>query len=218
MIAEKVYRGYLSSLLAGEHRWCYKITADLVDRGAEIEELYVALFQRSLYEVGDMWERRQISVAVEHMASAITESLMALVYPAIFTVESSEKSAVISCVANEYHQIGGKMVAAVFQRHGWHAYFLGTNTSLGDMLELIEEKRPQLVALSLSISYNLPNMARMIKAVADRWPGMPILVGGQAFQHSGLDILAEFASVRYVSSLDELENLLTKGTFAGAAT
>ena len=81
----------------------------------EIKELYLGLFQRSLYEVGEMWEHRKISVAVEHMASAITESLLTLVYPAIFSAEHSDKSVVISCVANEYHQIGSKMVADFFE-------------------------------------------------------------------------------------------------------
>jgi methanogenic corrinoid protein MtbC1 len=111
MITEKLYRNYLASLLAGEHRPCHTVVTGLLERGVEIKDLYLGLFQRSLYELGEMWERRKISVAVEHMASAITESLLTLVYPAIFSAEHSDKSVVISCVANEYHQIGGKMVA-----------------------------------------------------------------------------------------------------------
>lgn len=38
--------------------------------------MYQDLVQRSLYEVGELWERGHVSVATEHLATAITESLL----------------------------------------------------------------------------------------------------------------------------------------------
>ena len=104
MITEVLYRTYLASLLAGEHRNCHQLVTGLLGQRVQIKDLYLNLFQRSLYEVGEMWERHEISVAVEHMASAITESLLPLAYPTIFSAEHGEKSAVISCVEHERHQ------------------------------------------------------------------------------------------------------------------
>jgi methanogenic corrinoid protein MtbC1 len=211
MITEELYRNYLKSLLTGEHRPCHAAVTGLLERGVEIKDLYLGLFQRSLYEVGELWERRKISVAVEHMASAITESLLALVYPAIFSAEHSDRSVVVSCAANEHHQIGGKIVADFFELHGWHGYFLGANTPESDLLQMIDDKQPQLIGLSLSVYFNLPNLVKIIEAIAGRRPESQILVGGQAFRHGGADVLSRFANVRYVSSLGDLEAILAEG-------
>jgi methanogenic corrinoid protein MtbC1 len=155
-----------------------------------------------------MWEHRRISVAVEHMASAITESLLTLVYPAIFSAEHSGKSVVISCVANEYHQIGSKMVADFFELNGWHGYFLGASTPEDDLLRMIDDKQPQLIGLSLSLSSNLPTLIETTEAITGRWPESQILVGGQAFRNGGSEMLSPFANVRYVASLGDLESVL----------
>lgn len=211
IITEELYRNYLASLLAGGHRRCHTVVTSLLGQGVEIKELYIELFQRSLYEVGGMWERREISVAVEHMASAITESLLTLVYPAIFAAEHSGKSVVISCVANECHQIGSKMVADFFELHGWHGYFLGANTPEDDLLQMIDEKQPHLIGLSLSRYSNLPNLVETVEAVTGRWPESEILVGGQAFRHGGAEMLSRFSKVRYVASLGDLETIMVGG-------
>jgi methanogenic corrinoid protein MtbC1 len=142
------------------------------------------------------------------MASAITESLLTLVYPAIFSAEHSDKSVVISCVANEYHQIGGKMVADFFELHGWHGYFLGANTPESDLLQMLDDRQPQLIGLSLSIYFNLPNLVKTIQAITGRRPESQIIVGGQAFRHGGADTFSQYANVRYVPSLGDLEAVL----------
>ena len=211
MITEELYRNYLMSLLAGEHCPCHTVVSGLLERRVEIKELYSGLFQRSLYEVGELWERRKISVAVEHMASAITESLLALVYPAIFSAEHFDKSVVISCAANEHHQIGGKIIADYFELHGWHGYFLGANTPESDLLQMIDDKQPQLIGLSLSIYFNLPNLVKIIRAITDRRHESQIIVGGQAFRHGGVDVLSQFSNVRYVSSLGDLDAIMAEG-------
>lgn len=211
MITEELYHGYLASLLAGEHRRCHTVVTGLLGQGVEIKDLYIDLFQRSLYEVGEMWEHRKISVAVEHMASAITESLLTLVYPAIFSAEHSGKSVVISCVANECHQIGSKMVADFFELHGWHGYFLGANTPKADLLQMIDEKQPQLVGLSLSLTSNLRTLVRTIRDITDRRPDSQIIVGGQAFRHGGVDALCQFTNARHISSLGDLKAIMVGG-------
>ena len=97
---------------------------------------YNNLFQKSLYRVGELWESNRISVAKEHLATAITEGLLNLVYPKLFEPEQYRKgrTILISCTANEFHQIGGKMVADVCELNGWDSHFLGANTPVNPEL------------------------------------------------------------------------------------
>ncbi len=211
MISEELYYNYLACLLSGEHHRCQSIVTELLKQRVEIKELYVGLFQRSLYEVGEMWERRKISVAVEHMASAITESLLALVYPALFSAEHSDKSAVIACVANERHQIGAKIVADFFELAGWHGYFLGANIPDRDLFQTIDDKRPQVIGLSLSTYFNFPNLVKTIEDLTGRYPESQIMVGGQGMRYGGAEMLSQYSKVRYIPSLSDLQAVLTEG-------
>jgi methanogenic corrinoid protein MtbC1 len=208
LTTDSVYRRYLTCLLKGDRTQCSEIVADLLKAKTDVRELYTGLFQRSMYEVGELWERHKISVAVEHLATAITESLMSLVYPAVFSAPHANRSAVIACVANEFHQIGGKMVADLFELNGWHGYFLGANMPLDDLMRLIDDKEPDLVGLSLAVFSNLPSLLKVLDAVTSSFPEQRILVGGQAFRWGGTEVVGQYPNTVHVSSLSELESLL----------
>jgi len=128
-----------------------------------------------MYKVGGLWETNHISVANEHLATSITEALLNLCYPAVSGTERIGKTAVISCSANEFHQVGGKMVADILELNGWDGYFLGANTPPEDMTQFIQEKQPDLVGLSLSNLFNIDQLKTSIEAVKDDFPNMDLI-------------------------------------------
>jgi methanogenic corrinoid protein MtbC1 len=207
-ISESIYKDYLSSLISGDKKYCLSVVQGLLNKDVDIYSLYMSLFQRAMYEVGEMWEMNKVSVAVEHLATSITESLLSLVYPRIFGADHIGKKAVIACVANEYHQIGGRMVADIFELHGWDGYFLGANTPPEELLKLIDEKQPDLVGLSLAIYFNLDSLWRVVETVRSTFPDLPILVGGQAFRWGGTERVSQYEGVTYVTSLKDLEVIM----------
>jgi methanogenic corrinoid protein MtbC1 len=158
MITDLLYQEYLSLILNGERAACSRIVQALIDQGIDIKTLYMDLFQKSLYAVGELWEFNKITVAKEHLVTVITEGLLNLVYPTLFLGQRAHKKAVISCAANEFHQIGGKMVADMFEIQGWDAHFLGANMPLDQMLHYIDEVKPDLLGLSLSVYFNMPSL------------------------------------------------------------
>lgn len=210
MITDRVYNDYLDLLLQGRRLECGRIVQDLIDRGVDIRILYTDLFQKSLYAVGDLWERNRISVAREHLATAVTEGLLNQVYPVLFDGEREQtgKSVVVSCAANEFHQIGGKMVADLFEYHGWEGHFLGAGTPVDEMLAFIEETKPDMVGLSLSVYFNLASLKTGLAAIRANFRNLDILVGGQAFRWGGVDTLKRFSGTEYVPSLDDLEHAI----------
>ena len=200
-----VYERYLAALLAGDCARCTALVEELLAADVGLKDLYVHLFQRALYQVGELWEHQRVSVAVEHLATAITERLLTLVQAQLFSGATREHSIIIACVANEYHDLGGRMVADLCELQGWRGYFLGADTPLPDLLQLIEERRPTLLGLSLSIYINLPALLEALDAVTAAYPDLPILVGGQAFRWGGVEDVHGYPNVSYIASLDELE-------------
>lgn len=208
MITEELYSKFMHALLEGNRRICHDLVARLLDEDIDIKDLYVHLFQRALYKVGELWETNQISVATEHIATAITEGLLALVYPKIFEADHTGKKAVIACVPNEFHQIGAKMVADTFELNGWDGHFVGANTPTTELMKMIQENDPDVIALSLSIYFNLPNFEKMVSEIRGEFPETPIWAGGQAFRWGGVEVLDKFQNTQFVDSLHKLEKKL----------
>lgn len=211
MIAEKTYRRYLDALVDGDRHTCTAIVEQLLPE-TRPKELYIDLFQASLYRIGELWEQRRISVAIEHLATAITENLLVLVYPAIFGADHINRSVIVSCTHNEHHQIGGKMVADIFEMHGWNAYFLGTNTPLEDLLAMVGAKRPDVVALSLAVPTNLGGLETALRSLAARFPEVPTIIGGQAFRWGGVHVADRYPGCRHIASLHDLETFIAEAS------
>lgn len=210
IVSRQAYNEYLNFLLQGRRNDCSGIVQDLLDGKISIKNLYTDLFQKSLYDVGELWEFNKISVAKEHLATAITEGLFNLVYPKILSAERKNKKAVISCAANEYHQIGGKMVADILELHGWESHFLGANTPVEHMISFIDEMKPDVVGLSLSVYFNMPSLKKALDSVQLNFPKLDIFVGGQAFKWGAQKLLEDYPSIQYISSLDEMENQIAR--------
>ncbi len=215
MITEAFYQKYLALLLDGNRRECARIVQQLLDRDIEIKTLYADLFQKSLYEVGRLWEFNRISVAKEHLVTAITEGLLNLVYPRLFdkavSDSGNDRKVVISCAANEFHQVGGKMVADIFELNGWDSQFLGANTPVDQMLSHIQEEKPDLVGLSVSVYFNMPALKSGLAAIRGNFNHLDIMVGGQAFKWGGTEIIKQFGGTAYVPSIDRLSPLIAAG-------
>ena len=209
---EQSYPLYLDALLKGDHRRCREIFEQWLESTDNLRSLYSDLVRRSLYQVGELWEHGRISVATEHMATAISETLLNLTYPRLFSVPRKNRSAVISCISGEHHRIGAKMVADLFELNGWHGYFLGANTPLNDLKTLVAEKRPDALALSASTHQNLDGAIRAASEIHTEFPELAILMGGRAFNRDDRKSVEGLSGARVLMNATELETWITNHT------
>ncbi len=207
-IEEPVYQAYLAALLAGKSDSCAEIVQSLMATGTCVQDLYIGLLQRAMYEVGERWEHEQMTVASEHLATDITKHMLSLVIPLANKDSKQNKSMVIACVADELHQLGPRMMADFCQMRGWDSYFHEIDTSIPALLQIIETRQPTLLGLSLSLPSNLASLVKTIDAVSHHHPELPILVGGQAFRWVGMEAMLANPNVACIASLDELEQKL----------
>lgn len=209
MFMEKIYSEYFDNLLNGRREACRAIVETLTEEGYSAIAIYETLFRRSLYQVGEYWEMNKISVATEHMATAITENLMIGLQPQLFCTERVGKKVVIACIANEYHQIGAKMVADIFESKGWDSLFVGASTPAGELIRLIKTQTPDLLGLSLSIYFNMGELKNTLRLVRSEFPRLPVLLGGQAFSRWGAEILHTHSKVYLVQNMPHLEEFIS---------
>lgn len=204
------YTVFLDSLLKGDRAYCSRVIRNELKNNPPIYELYEHLIRKSLYEIGELWENNKISTATEHLASAIIESTLNEIYPDVTSTDKNGKTVVLTCVENEMHQIGIKMVNDVFELNGWRTYFLGTNTPVGSLIQFTKEIQPSLLAISVSLYFHLPDLERMIQQTNKAFPQLIIMVGGQAFRHGGEEVIRAYENVVYLPDLNNLDNYLKK--------
>ncbi len=206
-----IFDGYLDALLAGDRAGCKKNVNFLREQNLPIMDLYENVFKRSLYEVGELWEYNKISVAVEHLATSITEGLMNELFTENIGKNRKSKKVVVACVEKEDHQVGGRMVSDVFEKNGWDTLFLGANTPTNELIEFCELTQPDVISLSLTVYTNVSILLNEIKAIQALLDS-PIFIGGQALQHKGVEIAGRFENVHYFSNLYDIENYLKRRT------
>lgn len=208
MISEVLYLEYLQCLLEGDKAKCAAIINHLLENKVELKEIYISLFQKSLYQVGKMWERDNLCGAKEHMASTITECMMGVIYSRIASIKKHDKKVIVACAPKEFHQIGARMVSDMFELNGWCSYLLGANNQKSELCKLLDEKKPHLLALSLSTYFNILRLVETIDDVKKKHPYVKIIVGGFAFKENGTEILQKYPDVEYIPDLIELDKYI----------
>lgn len=203
--ADSGYAGFFAALVEGNRQQCRAIFEAWLAEGIDVRVLYQERIQRALYRIGELWEQGRVSVATEHLASAIAEGLLNLVTPQLLAMPKNGMSVVVSCTANEYHQIGARMVADLFEMNGWRSYFLGANVPVADVIALIRTKQPDLIALSLAIYFNLGTLLGALRLIRENFAAIPVLVGGHAFDEGGREQVESIEGVHLIASLQDLE-------------
>lgn len=173
---------FVQAILRGERRAAVNIASEALRNGASVADLYAEVFQESLYEVGRRWERNAISVAQEHMATAITQYVMAQVYAHIPPSNATRGRAVLTGVPGELHHVGALMIADMLEAHGWEAQYLGSNLPVPSVIGAVREASPDLLGISVTMLFNLHHATRLIQEVRDLGRPVRIVVGGGAFR------------------------------------
>ena len=210
MISEALYLYYLNTLLNGNKQQCMEIINNLIDQKINLKEIYTDLFQRSMYRIGQMWEKEKCSISSEHIATKITEGLIDLVANRYSTENKNGKYVVVSCIDKEYHELGARIVAGFFEIHGWNSIFVGANIPCNEILKLVGERKPDVVGISSSFYININRLIKLIQSLKDEFPNQEIIVGGQALAEGRSECLSQFQNVSYISCLNTLEEYIQK--------
>ncbi len=178
------YKSFLKSLINGDTYRCSEIAHNACRTKDDIKAFYLNVAQPALYHIGDLWESGEINVSAEHLATAIvTRTILQLSYLYKQTADQSRRVMVL-CISGEYHQLGAMMVANCFEMDDWSVNYLADNVPFRDTMQHIAAFKPHLLALSVTMPYNISSMSELIKKIRSGGyhESMKILAGGQAFK------------------------------------
>jgi len=207
---------FVQALLHAQRKAASTIALEAFRQGHAIPDIYADVIQNALYEVGFLWQTNRITVAEEHMATAIAQYVLAQLYPLLPLPDTSRGTVVVTGVEGELHQIGANMVSDVLEADGWRVHFLGTNTPHAGVLKIVEETRAAALGVSTTMLFNVPKVRRLIADARACFPArkLHVIVGGGAF--CGAPTLPfEIGADSYASDLRAAVALLRSSDIGG---
>lgn len=170
------------ALLAGDHSRAAPLFARAVADGRGLIAAELHLIRPAMYGIGEKWQNNEVTVAQEHLATLIAQSVMTVGLAQSNPARSNGRKVLLACVAGNQHAMGLQMVADAFRLSGWETQLLGADVPTEALLAQVAAWKPALVGLSISFPHQLRTakdaIARLQRALAGARP--PVIIGGLA--------------------------------------
>ena len=173
---------YLEVTIVGNGRKADEVVSNAFEQQLTINDVYLKIFQPTGYAIGMLWQNNLVSVAQEHLVTAIIERQMGELHSLFAPKESKPKTLVIGAGEKENHRVGVRMVADFFEQDGWTVHYLGAAVPTKTFLAISREMKADLVGLASQMVFHLPAITDFVR-LTDSFglAGIPIKVGGMPF-------------------------------------
>ncbi|MEA4826219.1 MAG: cobalamin-dependent protein [Clostridium sp.] len=183
VLIEIIKNRYISLILDGNKHIASELILEAIAKWASIKKIYLQVFEYNLKVIGSMWERGEIDVAQEHYFTTCTKQIMAQLYPYIYSTPKNGHSIVLLTVGGELHNMGIRIITDFLEIEGYNTYFLGSNMPTQSVMKAIDLYKAEILALSVTMSYNVDSLINLIQAVKkeEHLKNTKIIVGGNPF-------------------------------------
>jgi MerR family transcriptional regulator, light-induced transcriptional regulator len=185
-------RSYLDALRAADAAGAYKAASAPLERGMQLSALYQRVIAPAMHELGRLWESGAITVADEHLATALTHRVLAAIRPPrLFEQKPGSHAegpcALVAAVEGEQHALGLRMAADLLEERGYRVAYLGADVPADALLQAVQTLAPDLLALSATMPESTRRLEEVVEKVRRERPHLSLIVGGQGSRSPGLD-------------------------------
>jgi len=188
---------YLGDALTGDRTGGVQRTLDLLDHHVPHEQIVVDLLAAAQREVGERWQRNELTPVHEHLASGVAAAALDALAGETSRVDVRGLT-VVSCAEGDWHSLAAQMFGESLRSHGCGVRVLGASTPVEAVADFLELSSCDAFAVSCSLPVFFPGVIALIDVAHAR--GIPAIVGGRAFgvdsrraQHLGADAWAASA-------------------------
>lgn len=212
---DELSKQFAKSAVQGDEGVCSDIMDALFRRNVPMLDIYQELLSPAMELVGTWYKVAAIDEAQEHMASSITERMMARTVFMAGITKKVTKTAILGCAAGSWHVIGLRMISDYMRFRGWRVLFLGADVPTTAFLTAVRHHRPAVVLVSCSTPAQPEECLELLEGIASlrkKQTEFTIGVGGlaidgspQAYLDAGADFYARDLREFSERMLPELE-------------
>lgn len=178
---EELARAFATAVLAGD-----EIAADVVIRDAIAAELSSEavseqIIAPALWLVGDLWERDEITVADEHLATEIAMRVLALEQETRRVHRRRSGCRVLLATpAGEHHVVALRMFAGLLRTAGYDIVMVGPDVPAQALAALASRHGVDVVALSVTMDGGTDRALLAVYETQELRPATGFVIGGRA--------------------------------------
>ena len=166
-------------MLASDAAGAWAVVERALASGTTPKDAIVGLIGPALREIGDGWERGEITVGEEHAASAVASRLVGRLGPMLSRRGRARGTVVLAGAPGEQHTLSMVMLSDLLRAEGWDILELGGDTPVDDLVRAVAgADRLVAVAISVGSRSSEPAAAKAAAAVHAAAPDVPVLIGG----------------------------------------
>lgn len=172
----------LVALLAGDESAVQAVFDRAREARMDLAVVARDLVEPALDQVGVMWQRGEISIGEEHLATALVARAFQLGAWDVPLPGLGAPRLVLVCPAGEFHDLGARIVAEIGRQEGWQVEFLGANLPREAAIHFVSMRQPDAVGLSIALAAHVVGCAPLVKEIRKVAPSAKVLAGGLAFR------------------------------------
>lgn len=199
-------KDFLESVLKGDERGVDSQIAQQIRGASQIPQWWESVVTPVLHRIGQMWSQGLITVAEEHLATAIVRRLMARHFPGMPNRrERGDRQLAVVVPQGEQHDVGAEMVRDCLDICGYDVLFTGADTPSESIVMLLKYNHVDGLLISTTMPYNLAPTMELIEQIRGQFHGAEpyIIVGGQAYS-TDPELWRKVGADAYENKLDEL--------------
>jgi MerR family transcriptional regulator, light-induced transcriptional regulator len=202
---DEVYMLYIDYLLKGDKKGAAELVNRLYKGGMKTKDIYSVVLEKALRKVGELWEKGKVDIWEEHLISEATADIMREVKTWEKKADYTHHSIMALTSGPELHNIGLKMITDMLELEGWRVIYLGSNVPVRSLIRAIESKKPDVLAISITLEHHIDSAKNLIGAIREHIGinSPRIIVGGAAF-HRDEEGWRETGADFYGSSVEDV--------------
>ncbi len=179
-LARRLTTRFTAALRAEDPSLATEILRDGREAGITASAVLARVVTPAMHRIGELWQADELTVADEHLATAVCHRAVAGFYPEILTARPRcRERIVVAGVEGEGHGLAPRLVADVFEGSGYEVIHLGTDVPVDALARSVERHDPAVVALSMTMKGHDDALERTVQAIQDVRPQTLFMVGGQ---------------------------------------
>lgn len=171
----------LPCLLAGDEPSAWRVMEAALASGHPLAYAYVQMLTPALTAIGSRWEAGELTVADQHVATAVASRLAARLGARVHRPGRSRGTVVFGAPSGERHSLPITVAADVVRLANFTVLELGADVP-PEAFAVASQRAVRLVAVGVGVSSpdRFPAVQRTVDAIRSARPGVPIVIGGQA--------------------------------------
>ena len=173
-------RAYAAALLAGDEVAAEIVIREAMDAKLSMAEIDDEIIAPALWLVGDLWQRGEISVADEHLATEISLRVLALEREARRVAKArAQHRVLLASPAGELHVVALRMTSDLLREAGFDVVMLGADVPPRALAAAASRHKPDVICLTSTMPGGGDQVLISIHETQQVWPGAGYVIGGR---------------------------------------